>query len=154
LQPSGVRIPFTPPAAECAIVNVRDRNPIGRLCNGWYDHQMPPIVNSSADPALDGLNGPGVCGKGTPLGGIQDRCGYGQRLPILVISPFARPNFVGSTIDQSSVLKFIEDNRLGGQRTGTSSFDNIAGSMENMFKFGQPTAAPLIMNARGQVVSR
>ena len=122
--------------------------------DGWYDHQAPPIINSSADPSLDALNGPGVCGHGTPLGGIQDRCGYGQRLPFLVISPFARPNFVSSqTIDQTSVLKFIEDNWLGGQRTGTTSFDNIAGSIENMLTFFHPSAARLILNpATGAVV--
>src|SRR5262249_49784305 len=26
--------------------------------DGWYDHQMPPIVNPSFNPALDTLNGP------------------------------------------------------------------------------------------------
>ena len=89
--------------------------------DGWYDHVMPPIINSSADPALDALNGPGVCGHGTPMGGIQDRCGYGQRLPLLLISPYAKTDYVGGTIaDQTSVLAFIEDNWLGGQRTGGS----------------------------------
>jgi phospholipase C len=123
--------------------------------DGWYDHQMPPIVNSSADPSLDALNGPGVCGHGTPLGGFQDRCGYGQRLPFLVLSPFARPNFVsGTTIDQSSVLKFIEDNWLGGQRISTTSFDNLAGSIDNMFTFSHPSATRLILNTKGQVVAR
>jgi phospholipase C len=123
--------------------------------DGWYDHQMPPIVNSSADPATDALNGPGVCGHGTPLGGFQDRCGYGQRLPFLVLSPFARPNFVsGTTIDQSSVLKFIEDNWLGGLRISTTSFDNIAGSIDNMFTFSHPSATRLILNTKGQVVAR
>jgi phospholipase C len=123
--------------------------------DGWYDHQLPPTVNPSADPALDALNGPGVCGSGTPLGGFQDRCGYGPRLPFLVLSPFAKPNFVDSTtIDQTSVLKFIEDNWLGGARTGTSSFDNIAGSIGNMFNFTNPQGGPLILSARGQVAAR
>src|SRR6185312_12184097 len=97
--------------------------------DGWYDHVMPPILNSSADPALDALNGTGVCGHGSPMGGIPDRCGYGQRLPFLVISPFARKNYVSnSLIDTTSILAFIENNWLGGERTGTASFDNIAGS--------------------------
>ena len=61
---------------------------------GWYDHQMGSIVNPSAalnatDPSDgDQFNVPGVCGNGAPLGGIQGRCGYGPRLPLLVISPF------------------------------------------------------------------
>ena len=34
--------------------------------DGWYDHVAPTIINSSGDPALDALNGTGVCGHGTP----------------------------------------------------------------------------------------
>ena len=29
--------------------------------DGWYDHQMPPIVNPSFNPTVDTLNSPGVC---------------------------------------------------------------------------------------------
>ncbi|HYV77790.1 MAG TPA: alkaline phosphatase family protein, partial [Streptosporangiaceae bacterium] len=115
--------------------------------DGWYDHVMPPIINSSADPALDALNGPGVCGHGQPMGGIQDRCGYGQRLPLLVISPYAKTDYVSNTIaDQTSVLAFIEDNWLGGQRTGGSSFDNLAGSLDNMFSWDHPSFAPYLLD--------
>jgi len=115
---------------------------------------MPPIVNSSADPALDALNGTGVCGHGTPLGGIPDRCGYGQRLPFLVISPWARKNYVSnSTIDTTSALKFIEDNWLGSARTGTASFDNLAGSIDDMFTFGQANDSTLLLNPKtGEVL--
>ena len=115
--------------------------------DGWYDHVMPPIINPSANTTLDALNGPGVCGNGTPLGGHQVRCGYGPRLPLLVISPYAKANFVsGSLADQTSVLAFIEDNWLGGQRTGTSSFDNLAGSLDNMFSFNHPRFAPYLLD--------
>ncbi|MGN6175847.1 MAG: alkaline phosphatase family protein, partial [Streptosporangiaceae bacterium] len=119
-----------------------------------YDHQMPPIVNSSADPALDALNGAGVCGHGTPLAGIADRCGHGQRLPFLLISPYARTDYVSGTIaDQTSVLAFIEDNWLGGQRTGGSSFDALAGPLDNMFSFGHPHFAPYLLDpATGEPV--
>ena len=109
--------------------------------DGWYDHQMSPIVNPSAVLTAaaadsDQLNGPGVCGHGSPLGGIQGRCGYGPRQPFLVISPFAKKNFVDHTLtDQSSVILFIEDNWLGGERIGGGSFDAIAGSLLNMFDF-------------------
>ena len=46
------------------------------------------------------------------------RCGYGERLPLLVVSPYAQENVVDHTlVDQTSVLRFIEDNwglpRLG-----------------------------------------
>jgi hypothetical protein len=89
---------------------------------------MSPIINSSADPATDALNAPGVCGHGTPLGGYQDRCGYGQRLPMMVISPYAKTNYVDSTMtDQTSIINFVEDNWLGGERISSSSFDNLSG---------------------------
>jgi phospholipase C len=112
--------------------------------DGWYDHQMSPIVNPSAVSLsggvavvndIDELNGPGVCGNGTPLSGIEGRCGPGPRLPLLVISPFAKANFVDHTItDQTSVIRFIEDNWDTG-RIGFGSFDQIAGSLMNMFDF-------------------
>ena len=104
--------------------------------DGWYDHPLGPIVNQSADPAVDALTGTS-CGT-TPaaaLGGFQDRCGYGPRLPLLVISPYARANFVDHTVtDQSSVLRFIEDNWATG-RIGNGSFDAVAGSPNAMFDF-------------------
>src|SRR5262249_35366793 len=93
--------------------------------DGWYDHVMGPIVSQSND-AADALTGAGSCGTAKP-GVYEDRCGYGPRLPLLVISPFAKRNVVDNTLtDQSSVLRFIEDNwQLG--RIGNQSFDAIAG---------------------------
>src|SRR5579863_208858 len=119
--------------------------------DGWYDHQMSPIVNQSAT-ADDALNGPGLCGASanTALAGVtsahaQGRCGYGPRLPLLVISPYAKRNFVDHTItDQSSILRFIEDNWLGGQRI-TGSFDAIAGPLNNMFDFNDPSNGGLYL---------
>jgi phospholipase C len=145
--------------------------------DGWYDHQMPPIVNISqsivagipgleASAGADFLNGTEVLNstntkvlsggclsspfqqdrpsgmlngvEGLP---VQGRCGYGTRVPFLVISPWAKTNFVDHTLlDQSSVSRFIEDNWLQSQRLGgpNSSFDSIAGSIEKMFDFSLP----------------
>jgi phospholipase C len=116
--------------------------------DGWYDHQMSPIVNQSQTPA-DALTGSGLCGSGATanLPGIdptttpnaQGRCGYGPRLPFLVISPWSRDNFVSHVvIDQSSVVRFIEDNWLNGERLGPGYFDTIAGSIDDMFDFNRP----------------
>jgi phospholipase C len=110
--------------------------------DGWYDHQMSPIVNPSAvlqaasSSNSDQLNGPGKCGNGTPLGNIEGRCAYGPRQPLLVISPYAKKNFVDHTLtDQASVLRFIEDDWDTGP-IGGDSFDAYAGSLFNMFDFG------------------
>ena len=101
--------------------------------DGWYDHVIGPIVSQSNDPN-DALTGPGACGT-AEAGAFQARCGYGPRLPLLVISPFAKRNFVDNTVtDQSSILRFVEDNwELG--RIGNQSFDAIAGPLNNMFDF-------------------
>ena len=123
--------------------------------DGWYDHVMSPITSPSAT-AADALNGAGKCGN-VPAGSTAypDRCGYGPRLPLLVISPYAKANYVDHTLtDQTSVLKFIEDNwQLG--RIGDQSFDARAGSIGNMFDFNpEAKRAPKVFldPESGQVV--
>src|SRR5579864_2449576 len=105
--------------------------------DGWYDHQMGPIITQSQTP-LDALTGPGTCGTNTSKvpDGQQTRCGVGPRQPLLVISPFAKRNFVDGTLTtQASVVKFIEDNWLGGERIGNGSADAWTGTLDNMFNF-------------------
>jgi phospholipase C len=85
----------------------------------------------------DFLSGTGLCGpkNGKPLAGQNGRCGYGPRLPFLLISPFAKHDYVGHTLtDFSSILKFIEDN--WGLPRIPGSYDAIAGSINSMFDFG------------------
>ena len=113
--------------------------------DGWYDHQLGPIVNQSQGSA-DALTAPGFCGdaattlalpgyNGSGNPHALGRCGYGPRQPLLVISPWARRNFVDHSVtDQTSVLRFIEDNWLNGQRI-VGSFDSIANSITQMFSF-------------------
>jgi phospholipase C len=122
--------------------------------DGWYDHQMGPIVNQSTSPA-DALTGPGDCGNGaTALPGVkpttrhaQGRCGYGPRLPMLVISAWAKRNFVDHrVIDQTSIIRFIEDNWLQGERIGEGSFDGIANPLNDMFDFTHGNNAKLFLN--------
>ena len=112
--------------------------------DGWYDH-MINVINGSSTPA-DQLAGAGNCSTATATGAnalagvsastthAQGRCGYGPRLPMLLISPWAKKNYVDSTvIDQSSIIQLIEDTFLGGQRIGGGSFDSVAGNMYDMF---------------------
>ena len=124
--------------------------------DGWYDHLMSPIVNPSASTE-DALNATGTCGNGAPLGGYEDRCAYGPRLPMMVISPYARVNFVDDTLtDQSSILRLVEDNWLEGERVEPpsspgadglqGSFDNLAGTLDNMFDFKAPPARKLLLD--------
>jgi phospholipase C len=109
--------------------------------DGWYDHKFTTPTSSSFDAQADQLNGSGKCGTGAaPLGvqggAVNGRCGPGTRIPFLVISPWAKVNYVDHTlITQASVVKFIEDNWLGSARLGGGSFDANAGSIMNMFDF-------------------
>jgi hypothetical protein len=107
--------------------------------DGWYDHVRGQIVNHSSTP-LD-------FGCGTTTDGPGARCGYGPRLPYLVISPYAKDNVVDHTlIDQTSTTRFIEDNWLGGQRLSASTFDNRAGSIMGMFDFSHPSGRRLFLD--------
>ncbi|SIO69844.1 phospholipase C [Burkholderia sp. GAS332] len=123
--------------------------------DGWYDHRFMAPKNSSFDSitaqsaggvtvaGTDNLSGTGQCTatgatqpQGVNGGAVNGRCGPGTRTPFIVVSPWAKVNFVDDTpITQASVVKFIEDNWLGGQRLGNGSFDATAGSIMNMFNF-------------------
>jgi phospholipase C len=120
--------------------------------DGWYDHVDPTTVNGSHDANLD----VGACADSRiPLGGYADRCGYGPRLPVLVISPYSKQNFVDHTrTDQTSVLRFIEDNWRTG-RVGDSSFDSRANGLSNMFSFHhRPDASQLKLDPGTGAVTR
>jgi phospholipase C len=123
--------------------------------DGWYDHQNSPRVNGS-----NTTEDAAVCTTApVRLGDTPARCGYGPRLPLVVISPYTRENYVSHNVtDQSSVVKFIEDNWLWGQSTGRGSFDRIAGSLDargGVLNFQcRPHFNPVILNpTTGKVVS-
>lgn len=102
--------------------------------DGYYDHVMPPKNHFAND---------------------HGRSGYGPRLPLLVISPYAKQNYVDHSLtDQASVLNFIEHNwQLG--KLGKDSMDAHSGSLMHMFDFNKKQLNPaLILNpATGQVAS-
>jgi phospholipase C len=121
--------------------------------DGWYDHQLGQIVNQSATEA-DALTGVGLCGTGaSALGGFQGRCGYGPRIPLQVISGWAKKNFVDHGLaDQSSILRFIEDNWDLGRID--DSFDALAGPLTNMFDFNHFRHEQVFLDPiTGEVVS-
>ncbi len=108
--------------------------------DGWYDHQAPPTITGSNDPATD--SSPCTTVTAWISVGEGDRCGYGPRLPLVVISPYAPANYVSHNLtDQSSITKFIEQNWLRGEEIGNGSFDEIAGSLDapgGVLNFDQP----------------
>lgn len=137
--------------------------------DGWYDHVMAPLVNPSAALGFDVLNPANGGSCGTPKAdALQARCGFGPRLPLNAVSPWARVNFVDHTLsDQSSLLRFIEDNwdlnyidgpaahdPKNGLRTPgfalapqKQSFDVVTGSLDSLFDFdSRPHLGRLILH--------
>jgi phospholipase C len=121
--------------------------------DGWADHASGMTHGSFS--SSDALTAPGQCGipgvtpvangvKGLPVAG---RCGPGTRTPFLVISPFAKKNYVSHVqITQASIPQFIEDNWLGSERIGGGSFDATTGSIMDMFDFTQKKSVTLILD--------
>ena len=149
--------------------------------DGWYDHQFASPTTSSFDSTsvqsagnssdnersvtgADQVTSAGVCnatgavqGVGVNGGAVNGRCGPGTRIPLLVISPYAKPNYVDHTlVTQASVVRFIEDNWLSGTRLGQGSNDAAAGSIMTLFNFSTTTPNPTLFldpNAGTKVAS-
>jgi phospholipase C len=117
--------------------------------DGWYDHAATKVLNASDDSSNDAAWCLDAAASGTPvLGGYADRCGPGPRQPLLVISPYAKQDFVDHTVtQQSSILRFVEDN-WGLGRLGDGSFDEIAGPLGNMFDFRAPRHDGLLLDPK------
>jgi phospholipase C len=144
-------------SSTAVIVNYDDSD-------GWYDHVYSGVTNPSVSPA-DNLtatttsgNTSGRCTGGStthPLGSQQGRCGFGPRLPMMVISPYAKFNSVDHNLsDQASVINFVQYNwglpgLPGSADQVLSSRDQQAGlpfDLAGMFDFGAPHGPTLILN--------
>jgi phospholipase C len=123
--------------------------------DGWYDHVAPKITEGSDESSIDTAMCEDVA---VTVGTVDGRCGPSQRLPMIVISPYTRQNYVSNDLtDTTSVVKFIEDNWLNGERI-PGSFDATAGSLfarDGLLDFhANPHFRPLILNpVTGAVVS-
>jgi phospholipase C len=124
--------------------------------DGWYDHVIPPVINGSDDTTVGDT---AVCSSvPITIGTQEDRCGFGDRLPLLVISPYTQENYVSNNLtDTASIIRFIEDNWLGGERI-PDSYDAVSGSLDapgGVLDFNiRPHRTPLILDpTTGAVVS-
>jgi phospholipase C len=99
---------------------------------GFYDHVNPPRVDAG---------------------------GYGIRVPMLTISPYAKDGVVDhQTLSLDAFLKIIEDRFLGGQRLDPASDgrkdsrpvvrEDIPqlGDLATQFDFSQPPRPPYILD--------
>jgi phospholipase C len=104
---------------------------------GFFDHVPPP----TAPPGTAGeyLSVPTLPG---PAGGIRGPIGLGFRVPMLVVSPFARGGFVCSdTFDHTSLLRFLET-RFGPEVPNLSAWRRgVTGDLTSAFNFAAPDAS-------------
>jgi phospholipase C len=86
---------------------------------GFYDHVPPPAV---------------------------DRFGFGPRVPLLIVSPYARPGYVSHTqYEFSSLLRFAEERFNLAPLTDR---DRLANDLLDSFDFQQHPLPPLLLDAR------
>ncbi|MCV2392925.1 alkaline phosphatase family protein [Actinotalea sp. M2MS4P-6] len=123
--------------------------------DGWYDHVSAQILNGSTDQANDASICTDAAATVGIAGGYQDRCGPGTRQPLLVISPFAKTDYVDHTqTEQAGVLRFIEDNWSTGQ-IGDSAADartGAYGSLLGMLDLRKRRATRVLLDTDGSVV--
>lgn len=97
---------------------------------GFYDHAPPPqalsIDHSFATPLL----------------------GYGMRVPLIVISPYSKENYVSKTVlNHMSLLKFVDyDFNLAPLNQYVANSNNLL----DFFDFNQTGRAPIVLGASGQ----
>jgi phospholipase C len=97
---------------------------------GWYDHVAPPRQYG--------------CDAQHPYG-------LGFRLPLIVVSPYARPHFVYKDVaEQASIPRFIEK-VFGAPALSTidpAAQDGQANDLLGAFDFSQAPNPPLMLNQR------
>ena len=97
---------------------------------GYYDHVAPPQVLS-----IDH-------GFSSPL------LGYGQRVPLIVISPYSKEDYVSTTtLNHMSILKFIDyDFNLAPLNQNVANSNNLL----DFFDFSQSPRAPVVLGKSGE----
>jgi phospholipase C len=77
---------------------------------GLYDHVSPqPMPSPDGIKPLDLGTSGSVCSTGTTQGPTCDFTWTGYRIPLIVVSPFAKKNYVSHSVaDSTAILKLIE----------------------------------------------
>ncbi len=96
---------------------------------GWYDHQPPPAIRDSYE--------------------------YGLRVPLIVISPYAKPQYISHQLnDFGSILKFVEENFSLGEidpAVGYADSYTTTDDLSDCFDFKQTpltfTPIPAVLKA-------
>ncbi|MFD8818274.1 phosphocholine-specific phospholipase C [Streptomyces sp. NPDC059627] len=125
--------------AKTAVFVTYDEN------DGFFDHLIPPFPPSSAaqgkstvDPALDLFKG-----DATHAAGVY---GLGQRVPMLVVSPWSKGGYVCSeTLDHTSIIRFMEA-RFGVHEPNISPWRRaVSGDLTSAFDFSRKDTKPVAL---------
>ncbi|MFJ9544293.1 phosphocholine-specific phospholipase C [Streptomyces sp. NPDC101225] len=113
--------------------------------DGFFDHQIPPYPPQSAaqgkstvDPSLDLFKGGG--------GNAAGPYGLGQRVPMLVVSPWSKGGYVCSeTLDHTSIIRFMET-RFGVHEPNISPWRRaVCGDLTAAFDFSRTDTKPVAL---------
>lgn len=127
-------------------------HPPGKICPGenWTVRQLNAIMNGP----IDQWNSTPVFLTWDDFGGfydhvappVVDNFGFGPRVPLLVISPFARSGYISHTqYEFSSMLKFAEE-RFG--LAPLTARDAQGNDLTDSFDFTQDPLPPLVLQQR------
>ncbi|MFL6118445.1 phosphocholine-specific phospholipase C [Actinophytocola sp.] len=117
--------------------------------DGFFDHVVPPMPplspaqgRSTVDVGLDLY--PGDASR------VPGAYGLGQRVPMLVVSPWSKGGFVCSeTFDHTSVIRFMEE-RFGVHEPNISPWRRtVCGDLTSAFDFAQADPRPARLPGTG-----
>ncbi|MYQ98136.1 phosphocholine-specific phospholipase C [Streptomyces sp. SID6139] len=111
--------------------------------DGFFDHVVPPF------PAASGAQGKSTVDASADLypggaGYTAGPYGLGQRVPMLVVSPWSKGGYVCSeTFDHTSIIRFIEQ-RFGVREPNISPWRRaVCGDLTSAFDFSRKDTKPV-----------
>ncbi|MEU8031049.1 phosphocholine-specific phospholipase C, partial [Streptomyces sp. NPDC049099] len=113
--------------------------------DGFFDHVVPPFPpasgaqgKSTVDPSLDLYKG--------DASHVAGPYGLGQRVPMLVVSPWSKGGYVCSeTFDHTSIIRFIE-RRFGVREPNVSPWRRaVTGDLTSAFDFSRKDTKPVAL---------
>ena len=139
-----------PPVSWLIPYNSVSEHPSNGICEGenWTVQQINAIMNSpyraNAAIFVTWDDPDGVYDHVAPP--VEDEYGLGPRVPLLIISPYAKAGYISHTVyEPSSILKFIEERYNLPYLTNR---DANASDMLDSFDFNQAPLPPLVLKMR------
>ncbi|MET8946415.1 phosphocholine-specific phospholipase C [Streptomyces sp. NPDC004542] len=113
--------------------------------DGFFDHVVPPYPPASAAQGSSTADAGPDLFKGDS-GHVAGPYGLGQRVPMLVVSPWSKGGYVCSeTMDHTSVIRFME-RRFGVHEPNISPWRRaVCGDLTSAFDFSRADTRPVAL---------